>query len=60
MSEENKIREIQLKAQYKALSEVEEMWGVKPSKHRAYLFVVKRMTEILKELKSIESWKKNL
>jgi hypothetical protein len=46
-------RIIALSAQYKVLSEVEEMWGTKPSKHRAYLFIHKRMKEITKELQTL-------
>lgn len=48
-------RTAELKAQYKVLSEVEEMWGVKPSKHRAYIFITKRMREIIKELQTIKN-----
>ncbi len=53
-SEEKKVKEVQLKAQYKVLSQVEEMWGVKPSRHRAYIFVSKKLREIIKELHTLK------
>ena len=31
-------------------AEIEELWGTKPSNHRAYVFINKRMKQILKEL----------
>jgi hypothetical protein len=52
--EKEKIKEVELKAQYRALSQVEEMWGAKLSKHKAYLFVIKKMKEILDQLQSIK------
>ena len=47
---DSEIRQIELKAQYRLLSEIEELWGTKPSNHRAYVFINKRMKQILKEL----------
>ena len=51
---------IELKGQYRLLSEVEELWGVKPSKHKAYIFVQKRMCSIIKELQKLEKHYWNL
>ena len=48
------VKRLRLESEYRALSEVEEFWEVKTSKHRAYLFIISRMREILKELASIE------
>lgn len=50
-STEERIKELQI--QYRLLSEIEELWGVKPSRHRAYLFVRSRMMAIIKELQSL-------
>lgn len=50
----NKLKKSQLQAQYRILSEVEELWGVKPSKHRAYLFINNKMREILKEIQNLD------
>lgn len=54
MSKKSQIKQIQLQAQYRILSEVEEFWGTKPSQHRAYIFINKKMREIIKELQTIE------
>lgn len=51
-NKEQKI--IELKAQYRMLSEMEELWGAKPSKHRAYVFIHSRMNKIIKELQQLE------
>lgn len=46
-------RIIELKAQYRLLSELEEFWK-KPSNHRVYLFVQNKMKEIIKEIESLK------
>lgn len=43
---------IELRAQYKVLSEIEEMFP-KNSTHRAAKYAVKRMCEILKEIEAV-------
>lgn len=43
-----------LKGQYKALSEVQELFP-KNSKHKAYLFIDKRIFELLKEISKLEN-----
>lgn len=48
------IEVIELKAQYRILSEMEDLWGVKPSNHRAYVFLNQRMRSILTRLNLIE------
>ncbi len=53
MTSENQTKLIELKAQYRLLSEMEEFWKV-PSKHRAYLFIQNKMQKILKEIELIE------
>ena len=53
MTPEKQTKLIELKAQYRILSEMEEFWTV-PSKHRAYLFIQDRMKRIIKEIESIE------
>ena len=51
---EKTLRLLELNSQYRILSEIESMWGKQPSTHRVYIFVNKRMKEVLREIQRLK------